>query len=238
MHGEPDPNKFDFDNLDPELYTQYFGFTCSSPFNTFSRSYRKVNITSAHEMRGKRLDYIFYRHTPQLTCVHSSVVLTNTIEHTDLSYSDHFGVMSTFQLSAHHEADTSSTLLTHDPSYTHLSPSVLDEILEELKKEQDYCKNSSNRLLVLCCLFVISQLILYLLTIVLPTTLRDHGALPVALVTALGGALMNIASVLIPICLIVGFVFGHTEEKAFRQFVDEIDAFRHQALNANCVLTE
>ncbi|KAI8378947.1 inositol phosphophingolipids phospholipase C [Blakeslea trispora] len=233
-HGEPDPSKFDFDNYHSEAYTQYFGFTCSSPFNTFSRHYNKGKISLASEMKGKRLDYIFYRRTLQLECIQSSVTLTDTIEHTGQSYSDHFGVMSVFRLSSGNDRSG----LSQNPCYTDLSPSVLCDILEELKREQDHCKKSSTRLIYLCCLCVILQSVLYVLVVALPSSLREQGILPIALVTAVGGMLMNIVSVLIPICLIVGFVFGHTEQRAFDQLIDEMDTLRHQVLIANCVLTE
>ncbi|RCH96902.1 phospholipase C type enzyme [Rhizopus stolonifer] len=224
LHGEPDPTKFDVDTMTQEAYTQYFGYTCNSPFNTFSRYYQ----SDIHTASAKRLDYIFYRHTPQLKCIASNVVFTNLIPDSNQSYSDHFGVMSIFQLSLH--ADLSNL------NKTQLKLSTVDAILEELRKEQTYAKYQSRLLLYACLVCLVLQMVLYIINIVLPTTLSQHGSLPIVLVTVVVGLLMNIVSVLLPVCLIVGFVFGHTEQRTLSQFIDEIETFRYQLEKAPVLL--
>lgn len=81
------------------------GMTCDSPLNTWSQG-KPIpdNVLSAG---GKRLDYIFYS-TPALAagaeregtlrCRSSKVVLTEHIPGRAMSYSDHFGLTSTFTL--------------------------------------------------------------------------------------------------------------------------------------------
>ncbi|GAN09606.1 DNase I-like protein [Mucor ambiguus] len=184
LHGEPDADQFDMDHITPDAYTQYFGFTCNSPYNTFSRYYDHGDSTNAKKLLGKRLDYIFYRHSPQLTCIESKVVLTGLVPDSSMSFSDHFGVVSIFsttQQQQEKEMAPIASLLCH-PNYTHLQRSIIQEILDELRQDQDNAK-----------------IVFYILIVVLPTTLSYHGPLPVVLITVFDGALMNLTSLLIPV---------------------------------------
>ncbi|KAL0137396.1 Endonuclease/exonuclease/phosphatase [Mucor lusitanicus] len=204
LHGEPDAQQFDMDNITADAYTQYFGFTCNSPYNTFSRYYDQGNNTHAKKLLGKRLDYIFYRHSPQMTCVESKVVLTGLVPDSSMSYSDHFGVVSVFSIAPQQyqkEMAPIPSLLCH-PNYTHLQPSILQEILDELRQDQVKAKGHAHTLLYTCVLCVLLHIAFYVLIVVLPTTLSYHGSLPIALVTVFDGVLMNLTALLIPVCLI------------------------------------
>jgi sphingomyelin phosphodiesterase 2 len=206
LHGEPNHNGKAVDD-----YTQFFGFTCNSPFNTFSRHYNNPDKTL-----GKRLDYIFSSNG--LCCIDAQVVITGLIPGSNMSYSDHFGVLAVFDLTK----TTKNTLPCYDPSYTHLSADTIHNILNQLGLEYTRAKKYANRLLYTCGLGVMLQLILYVLVVTLPTTLYHH-QLAIILTTVLGNAFMNIISCLVPVCLIVGFVFGRTEQRALLQFIDEIE---------------
>ncbi|CAK9782880.1 DNase I-like protein [Cutaneotrichosporon oleaginosum] len=91
-------------NISATQALENVGMTCDSPLNTWSQGKPiPPNVTSAG---GKRLDYIFY--TPPLIqghaqrglrCSASKVVLTEHIPGREMSYSDHFGLASTFMLS-------------------------------------------------------------------------------------------------------------------------------------------
>jgi sphingomyelin phosphodiesterase 2 len=229
LHGEPDANKFDMENMVPNSYTQFFGYTCNSPFNTFSRYYAPNDPTSnARKLLGKRLDYIFYRHTPQLSCMESKVVLTEMIPGTSMSYSDHFGVVSVFKVSPRRtqwadEMAPQPAQIGH-PSFTRLQPSTIEDVLNALKLDQQKANRDANWLLSGFLICVMMQVILYTLIIVLPTELPQN--LVIILVTVFGGFVMNSVSILIPVCLIVGFVFGSTEQRALLQFINEIETFQ------------
>lgn len=236
LHGEPDVNKFDMDNMTPDSYTQFFGYTCNSPFNTFSRYYDpNDSVSNARKSLGKRLDYIFYRHTPQLSCIESKVVLTEKISGTQMSYSDHFGVVSVFKVSPGN-SDWSEgmaptpTQIAH-PSYTHLQPSTVEDILNALKLDQIKAKREADWLLNGFLICVLIQVILYIMVVALPTKLPNN--LVIILVTVFGGFVMNAVSTLIPVCLIVGFVFGSTEQRALLQFINEIETFQQDSKIAN-----
>lgn len=74
------------------------GMTCDSLLNSYSAG--KPLTDDARKWHGKRLDYIFYRSPraadEQVECTSSEVTLTERVPGRDVSYSDHFGLMSTF----------------------------------------------------------------------------------------------------------------------------------------------
>lgn len=224
VHDEPDINKFDMNNLNLESYTQYFGFTCNSPFNTFSRYYSPHDDINAKKIMGKRLDYIFYRQTPQLVCIDSKVVLTERIPGIDTSYSDHFGVVSVFAISSNPLTAQSCHL-----NYTHLQSSTVLEILHALKLDQIKAKKDADWLLALFFTCSILQLILLFIIVIVPTCVPEK--IVIVLITLFGSLVMNLVSVMIPICLIVGFVFGRTEQRTLLQFIQEIETFQKNMIH-------
>ncbi|CEP08862.1 hypothetical protein [Parasitella parasitica] len=146
MHGDPDANQFNLDEITADSYTQFFGFTCNSPYNTFSRYFDHGDNTNAKRLLGKRLDYIFYRYSPQLKCIESRVVLTDLVPNSSMSYSDHFGVVSVFSTRPQDQTEKEmapiSSLLCH-PNYTDLSPMIVQDILDELNLDQSRAKKRS-----------------------------------------------------------------------------------------------
>lgn len=193
-----------------EDYIQFFGFTCNSPCNTFSRHYKNPDKTL-----GKRLDYIFS--STGLCCIDAQVVMTGLIPGSNMSYSDHFGVLAIFDLTK----TAKNVLPYHNPSFTHLSPDTIDDILNGLQLELQNAKQHANYLLYAFGLGILVQIVLYITVISVSTILFRH-RLAIILITVLGNAFMNIVSVLVPVCLIVGFVVGRTEQRALLQFIDEI----------------
>ena len=204
--------------------------TSGTPFNTFSRHYHPdYDFKNTKERIGKRLDYVFYRHTPKLTCTASSVVFHDIIPDSNMSYSDHFGVLSTFSCLPSLTEYTETMAPTPDqllhPNYTQISPSTVQEITSCLQLAIEKAHKDSHRLLVFTGLFVLLQILLYVLIIVLPTTLPHYWV--ILLVTLFGSTCMNIVSIAIPICMIVGFVFGGREERALVQFYQELKTFQN-----------
>ncbi|KAL1410326.1 phospholipase C type enzyme [Vanrija albida] len=73
------------------------GMTCDSPLNSWSQG--KPIPAGIAAQGGKRLDYIFYRGPetgPRVHCAESKVVLDGLVPGESFSYSDHFGLTSTF----------------------------------------------------------------------------------------------------------------------------------------------
>jgi sphingomyelin phosphodiesterase 2 len=93
--------------LTPAEAIYRFGVTADSPLNTWSAG--KWLDDDAKKFWGKRLDYILYRQPrrerpdpcqkyPVLHCKDSRVVFTNKVPGQQYSYSDHFGLESTFEI--------------------------------------------------------------------------------------------------------------------------------------------
>lgn len=106
------------------------GMTCDSPLNSWSAGKPiPPNITA---QGGKRLDYIFYRGPPSdagggtagVRCTHSEVVLTGLVPGQDFSFSDHFGLTSTFAFGPD-ESDDDADLAK--PKSTASSHPLLDD---------------------------------------------------------------------------------------------------------------
>ncbi|CAO3697799.1 unnamed protein product [Rhizopus stolonifer] len=182
------------------------GITCNSPFNTFSPNYQKGDATL-----GKRLDYIFHR---QLNCIQSTLVMTELIPGQNMSYSDHFGVSASFDILQ------TSNLSTK----TRLDKQIIRSLLDLLVQESLSAKRDANRLIG--CLFFSLLLLLFFfpLSIFLPTLFRQslHGDLATILVPLLCDLLIMLCSILATLCLIVGLVFGNTEQKALLELTENI----------------
>ncbi|KAL0074128.1 Endonuclease/exonuclease/phosphatase [Phycomyces blakesleeanus] len=206
----PDPNST---STTIRLYND--GVTCNSPFNTWSRNFNKPYTG---EIMGKRLDYILYLSGSRLACIDSQVSVTEYIPKTNTSYSDHFGVHSTF----HILPETSSPIKVTHPCTTKLSATTIHEILTLLTKQQAKTQRTVRILLIVFVTMVILSLVMYGFLVGLSV-----GYSQIFLVTTLvpifcGGGLLFCAA-LAPILLIVGFVFGNTEQRAHRQFVDDLE---------------
>ncbi|GJE85883.1 DNase I-like protein [Phanerochaete sordida] len=82
-----------------------FGVTADSPLNSYSAGKPLENY--ARKYQGKRLDYVLYRgpssppasdRTPRLQCIDTKVMFTEDVPGTNYSYSDHFGLEATFEI--------------------------------------------------------------------------------------------------------------------------------------------
>ncbi|KAI8146382.1 Endonuclease/exonuclease/phosphatase [Fennellomyces sp. T-0311] len=207
----------------PKDIVQQLGITCDSPMNTWTKR-EKLKQQPYSTTVGDRLDYIFYRKVPQLSCIHSSVVMTEHIPGTQMSYSDHFGVHSIFSVTGDPPALTDSaqhvkaTQLAH-PSFTRIELSMLQEILDLFKRDQVATRRTASGLLVLFVLLVVGVIVVFGVFIGLPV--EKHSSK--MMVNTLGGLAVIAMAAIATICLIVGFVFGRTEQRALRQFVLEVD---------------
>ncbi|KAI9484655.1 Endonuclease/exonuclease/phosphatase [Zychaea mexicana] len=210
---------------------QQLGITCDSPMNTWTKR-EKLKQQPYSKTLGDRLDYIFYRKSTQLECLRSSVVMTEHIPGTQMSYSDHFGVLSTFAvysdvpaMTTTTAADMPDTAQLGRPTYTWIEPSMLEQILELFRRDEIATRRTANLLLALFVFLVIAVIAVYATVIALPVSLRinEQGSLITAVVNTLGGLCVVAMAAFATICFIVGFVFGHTEQRALKQFALEVD---------------
>lgn len=78
------------------------GVTCDSPLNTWSAG--KKTPTQLQRSTGHRLDYVFFRNaegtskSTRLSAKSAKVVLTEAAPGLNVSYSDHFGVLGSFEI--------------------------------------------------------------------------------------------------------------------------------------------
>ncbi|OAC99274.1 hypothetical protein MUCCIDRAFT_148779, partial [Mucor lusitanicus CBS 277.49] len=86
------------DQLTASECIQLFGITCDSPLDTWTKHLLKQQ-PYAKDI-GDRLDYIFYRRTPEITCQQSRVAFEEYIPDTQMSFSDHFAAHSIFRIAA------------------------------------------------------------------------------------------------------------------------------------------
>ncbi|KAG0057511.1 hypothetical protein BGZ83_009150 [Gryganskiella cystojenkinii] len=99
LHPEPNPVP---SGLTPEEGVTIMGVTCDTPLNTWSNHSWLNYLTN--DPIGERLDYIFYRETPELVCTSVEVAVREQISGIGTkgspvkNYSDHFGVHATFAI--------------------------------------------------------------------------------------------------------------------------------------------
>jgi sphingomyelin phosphodiesterase 2 len=102
------------------------GMTCDSSLNTYSAG--KPIPASITAQGGKRLDYIFYREGRDakyaVHCLQSEVVLDELVPGEAFSYSDHFGLTSTFKFERHASGASGSASVSEHQRLISTSPSA------------------------------------------------------------------------------------------------------------------
>ncbi|KAF9130726.1 phospholipase C type enzyme [Mortierella sp. 14UC] len=99
MHPEPNPIP---SGLTPEQGVAIMGVTCDTPLNNWAGHHWLNYLTN--DPIGERLDYVFFKETPEMTCTHVEVAFTDQISgigkpNSGLkNYSDHFGVNAKFMI--------------------------------------------------------------------------------------------------------------------------------------------
>ncbi|KAK9760733.1 phospholipase C type enzyme, partial [Basidiobolus ranarum] len=118
-------------NLSVDDIVRLNGLTCDVPSNTFTK--RKLKQQMSNQLPGERLDYIFYSQSPYLKCKDSQVCLTELVPGLGCSYSDHFGVTSSFEISNKSSGIEIENFPHHDiESIETPGDSIKDENLIEL----------------------------------------------------------------------------------------------------------
>lgn len=221
-----------------------YGVTADSPLNSYSAG--KPLETYARKFQGKRLDYIFYRQpssppasdkTPHLRCIDTKVLLTEEVPGRDFSYSDHFGVEATFEISLP-GADVSNPDETYipapaeplSPSYVltsipnpnptprkALSPEIITSTLQSLTARYRYALSQAHLHLT-----VFGLCLLLLLAIVV-----GSAWLPRAWINPIFMILTIFLAWLATTMLYIGFVYGRWEVNALTNIIEELEIYRN-----------
>jgi sphingomyelin phosphodiesterase 2 len=213
-----------------------FGVTCDSPLDTWTQHDLKQE-PYAKDI-GDRLDYIFYRRTPQITCQQSKVAMEQYIPQTQMSFSDHFAVHSVFTITTDanralaNELDAPLAPQLARPDYSLLKAETLDEMIAVLQLDLAKVTTTANRLLFLCGISVFLVFALYVMQIVLPYY-YNYSEVAILASSILCGLLLIVFSMLAIVCLVVGFVFGKMEQRSLRQYLIDITVCADMLENKN-----
>lgn len=220
--------RFERHELSASECIQYFGITCDSPLNTWTKRVLKQH-PFAKDI-GDRLDYIFYSASSHLQCIQSKVVMEGYIPNTQWSFSDHFAVHSLFTINNTNQdhspfnTDQDHTL----PNYTCLMPSTFHDILDVIQFDITRSARSSKRLLILLGFCLIAVLALFIVQVVLSSTYSTTDKTNLIISSIIIYLLIFLLSVVGTIALIVGFVFGKTEQRSLMQYTRDIsNCLRH-----------
>ncbi|EIN13859.1 DNase I-like protein [Punctularia strigosozonata HHB-11173 SS5] len=211
--------------ITPELAVQRFGITADSPLNTYTDPHPKSRYVQEH--LGKRLDYMFYRGPARgsrhsdvvdsnltLDCVTTNVILTEPVPGTTYSYSDHFGLETTFQISSASVARGVDQ--TPPDGLPWLSEDSIDTFADALKAAYKHAKGTNRFYLMVfsCCLG--SLLFITIASAWVPRSWAN----PAVVATVIG------LSWLATTMLYVGFIYGNWEMNALRNVREELELIR------------
>lgn len=213
-------SRFERNQLSATDCIQKFGITCDSPIDSWTKHFLKQEAYAKDI--GDRLDYIFYRRTPEINCQESKVVMDDYIPGTQWSYSDHFGVHSLFTIAGQSNraignfAPVPSQLAR--PDFSNLLPSTLDTAIDILELEHALAITTANGHLALFIMSIIIAFGLYIVQITVPAIYHDNID-AVLLSTIICGFLMIVFSAVAIVSLVVGFVFGRMEQRSLSQYI-------------------
>ncbi|KAG0257402.1 phospholipase C type enzyme [Mortierella polycephala] len=239
IHPEPrDPIPT---GLTPEEGVTVMGVTCDTPLNSWSKHVWLNYLTK--DPVGERLDYIFYRETPEMTCAKVEVAVREQISGIGKpnsgakNYSDHFGVHAIFDIkpAVYHFQNRKSTPSPSDSSVstgtastasptTSISTGVAqpepDMSVESLEQVVLLLKQYKTKTLWLpnLDLAVISPLMLVGVLGLIIGSFWVHRGWVSGIITLISSALSAgwLAHFL------YGFLFGSETEGAFRNIIDEV----------------
>ncbi|KAG0202275.1 hypothetical protein BGX28_005160 [Mortierella sp. GBA30] len=162
IHPEPrDPIPT---GLTPEEGVSIMGVTCDTPLNTWTKHHWLNYLTN--DPVGERLDYIFFKETPEMVCTKVEVAVREQISGIGKpgsgvkNYSDHFGVNATFtiQPAVYHfqnrtpvsVSDSSMSMGTATASSTGSSSTTATAAArEEARKDQELTVDTLEQVLLI-----------------------------------------------------------------------------------------
>ncbi|TCD68106.1 phospholipase C type enzyme [Steccherinum ochraceum] len=220
-----------------------FGVTADSPLNFYSAG--KPLEPYARKFQGKRLDYVFYRQpssppasdrTPILTCIDSKVVFTDPVPGCNFSYSDHFGLEATFEISlpgadvtnpdetyvpAPAEPRSPSFVLTSVPNPNPAPPPTLssDLITSTLVSLTARYRFAQSQARLHLSVFAVCLLLLLVIII-------GSAWLPSSWINPIFMVLTIFLAWLSTTMLYIGFVYGRWELNALTNIIEELEIYR------------
>ncbi|KAL6307676.1 Endonuclease/exonuclease/phosphatase [Sparassis latifolia] len=217
----------------PHDAIRLYGVTADSPLNTYSAGKHLEPV--ARKYQGKRLDYIFYRQpsisppsgrNPILKCVDTNVVFTQTIPRANFSFSDHFGVEATFEISRPENGDIEthvaalaepgSVLNSSSIPNPSLSPDSINRTLSSLTSRYRYAQHRGRSQLTVfgSCTSVIIFMAL------------GSAWLPQSWINPIFVVATIFLSWLATTMFYVGFVYTKWEANALTNVIEELEIYR------------
>ena len=207
------------------------GVTCDTPLNTWTK-HTWINHHT-NDAIGERLDYIFFRETPEFSCTHVDVAVREQISGIGAAnsgsknYSDHFGVNAKFMIkpAVYHFENRAGALLSDPFSSSPAAPTtkssapggVSVETLEEiLLLLQQYSamtlRQPKLELRVTVPLCIVAQIALIISNFFVET--RWVAGILTVLVAALGAGWMS--------HFLYAFLYGRETEGTYKNLIDEV----------------
>ncbi|KAI0003827.1 inositol phosphophingolipids phospholipase C [Russula compacta] len=242
-HPPPSPDSIFTPTPSPFQAIEAFGITADSPLNTYSA--HKPLDDHARAWQGKRLDYILFRDPalplaptaalPTLVATNARVLLTEPIPGLPFSYSDHFGLSATLQISyprhgleptvvdnelrtAQKETPPAISALSAPAPVqisARLAAADANAVLAALTTCYGYSRTRSKR-----HLFIFGLSVGWLISLVTGSRWFPYVATPFIV---LGGAA---ATWLGTTMLYVGFIHGRWEANALLNVIEELELYR------------
>lgn len=193
---------------DPLQAIQQLGLTADSPLNTWSASKKH-----ARGILGKRLDYVLYRQpnrpgqtVPRLKVTEISVAFTSHVPGQIFSFSDHFGLEATLEVSPPTDG-------TSQDSISSLSDATTATVIQTLiARYRDSSKRSSKELIISGVSLVV------LVAVAIGTAwLRHSWANPIFTI---------FLSWLSTTMFYEGFIFGNWERNALMNAIEDLEVYR------------
>lgn len=199
---------------DPLQAVQQLGNTADSPLNTWSASKPWTRGTL-----GKRLDYVFYRQPnrpgqqiPILRATQAKVIFTDHVPGQTYSYSDHFGLEATLEISP----PTTDATPQHPAGQGGLSDANATAVIQSLIEYYRVVGNRSRNELI-----IVGVLLLVLLGVAIGTAWLPHAWInPIFIVFTI------IVSWFATTMFYEGFIFGNWEQRALMNVIEDVEVYK------------
>lgn len=206
----------------PEDAIARFGVTADSPLNTYSAG--KPLDPHARRFLGKRLDYIFYRQPhrshlgdiPRLRAIDCNVVLTKMVPGSVFSFSDHFGLEATLEVtkdgSASHPNLSDGSTPSAVTTSSELNSASITTVIQALSACYEFSQQRSRKelgIFVLCLLLLLAFIL-------------GSAWFPYAWLNPIFGLITVFLSWLATTMLYEGFLYGCWERNALMNVIEEL----------------
>ncbi|KAI9237598.1 MAG: Endonuclease/exonuclease/phosphatase [Podila humilis] len=217
--------------LTPDEGVAIMGVTCDTPLNTWTK-HTWINHHT-NDAIGERLDYIFFRETPEFSCTHVDVAVREQISGIGAAnsgsknYSDHFGVHAKFIIkpAVYHFENRAGAMLSDPFSSSPAAPTTKSSAPDDMSVEtleeillllQQYSamtlRGPKLELKVIVPLCIVAQIALIIGNFFVET--RWVAGILTVLVGALGAGWMS--------HFLYAFLYGRETEGTYKNLIDEV----------------